>query len=41
MIIITMFIGRVGPLTMALLFANRQAKSRELVRYPEEKIMIG
>ncbi|MBR6767491.1 MAG: Trk family potassium uptake protein [Clostridia bacterium] len=41
MIIATMFIGRVGPLTMALLFANRQAKAKELVRYPEEKIMIG
>ncbi|MBE5773828.1 MAG: Trk family potassium uptake protein [Clostridiales bacterium] len=41
MIILTMFIGRVGPLTMALLFAHRQARSREMVRYPEEKIMIG
>lgn len=41
LIMLTMFIGRLGPLTMALLFANRQAKAKELVRYPEEKIMIG
>ena len=41
LIMLTMFIGRIGPLTMALLFANRQAKAKELVRYPEEKIMIG
>ena len=41
MIILTMFTGRVGPLTLALLFANRQNRSRELIQYPEEHVMIG
>ena len=41
LIIITMYIGRIGPLTMALLFAKLQSKQRELMRYPEEKVMIG
>ena len=35
-----MYLGRVGPLTLAFALANRtDAQSR--VRYPEEKIMIG
>ena len=41
LIIFTMFAGRVGPLTLALLFANRQNRTRELLHYPEEHIMIG
>ncbi|MBQ6374994.1 MAG: Trk family potassium uptake protein [Clostridia bacterium] len=41
MIILTMFTGRVGPLTLALLFARRQNRTRELIQYPEEHIMIG
>ena len=41
MIIITMYIGRIGPLTMALLFARRQDRSKELLRYPEDRVMIG
>ena len=40
-IIITMYIGRIGPLTMALLFMRRQSRSRELIRYPEDRVMIG
>jgi len=37
-IILTMFVGRVGPLTLALgLFAHHH----EPVRYPEERVMIG
>jgi trk system potassium uptake protein TrkH len=39
LIIITMFIGRVGPLTVAI--ALRDDKSKASFRYPEEKIMIG
>jgi trk system potassium uptake protein TrkH len=41
MIILTMFTGRVGPLTLALLFARRQNRTRELIQYPEEHVMIG
>ena len=41
LIIITMFIGRIGPLTMALLFTRRQSRAKELLRYPEDRVMIG
>ena len=41
LIIITMYIGRIGPLTMALLFSRKQNHSRELLRYPEDRVMIG
>ncbi|OPJ59058.1 TrkH family potassium uptake protein [Clostridium oryzae] len=37
-IIITMYFGRVGPLTLALALA-RQKKSS--IRYPEDKILVG
>ena len=36
-----MFLGRVGPLTLAIAVARRQGKARNLSKYPEEKIMIG
>jgi trk system potassium uptake protein TrkH len=39
LIILAMFIGRTGPLTLAFALAARRAPSR--VRFPEEKIMIG
>jgi len=39
-ILITMYLGRIGPLTMALLLARRQA-AEERFRYPEDRIMIG
>lgn len=38
-IILTMFIGRVGPLTLALAVALQSGKIS--YKYPEEKIMIG
>ena len=41
LIIITMYIGRIGPLTMALLFMRRQSRAKELIRYPEDRVMIG
>lgn len=40
LITIMMFIGRVGPLTMAFALAIH-AKSKSKVRYAEEKILIG
>ncbi len=41
LIIVTMYIGRIGPLTMALLFTKRQNRAREVLRYPEDRVMIG
>ncbi len=38
-IIITMFAGRVGPMTLAVAFA-RQVKN-QAIRYPEERIVVG
>lgn len=40
LLVVTMFIGRVGPLTLALA-AGRINPDRSRVRYPKEKILIG
>lgn len=40
LIIVTMFIGRVGPLTAALALSYRRLKKGKY-RYPEENILIG
>ncbi|MBQ9951437.1 MAG: Trk family potassium uptake protein [Clostridia bacterium] len=40
-LLITMYLGRIGPLTMALLLAKRQASSKENYRWPEDRVMIG
>jgi trk system potassium uptake protein TrkH len=39
LIIMTMFLGRLGPLTLA--FSLAKAKRKAHLRYPEEKIMVG
>lgn len=39
LIILTMFVGRVGPLTLALAFAQRERQVD--IRYAEEEVMIG
>ena len=39
-IVITMFLGRVGPLTLALLVGRRR-RSGAAIRYPEEGVMVG
>ncbi len=36
-----MFLGRIGPLTLAIALSRRQGIARKLSKYPEEKIMIG
>ena len=41
LIILTMFVGRVGPLSMGLLLTRRQNRAKELLNYPEEHILIG
>ncbi|QQB74458.1 potassium transporter KtrB [Fusobacterium canifelinum] len=38
LIIVTMFIGRLGPMTVALAFTNNK---KSLVKYPKEDILIG
>ncbi len=39
LIIVTMFVGRVGPLTLAVAFAQRERQVD--IRYAEEEVMIG
>ena len=41
LIILTMYMGRIGPLTMALVLAHRQGGDKVKVQYPEGHIMIG
>ena len=36
-----MFLGRVGPLTLAVAVARRQRNVKPVAKFPEEKIMIG
>lgn len=36
-----MFLGRVGPLTLAFAVAKRQGRIKTLSKHPEERIMIG
>lgn len=40
-VILTMFIGRVGPLTLAVAVAQKQQKNKGLYKYPEERIIVG
>ncbi|ABR47813.1 potassium uptake protein, TrkH family [Alkaliphilus metalliredigens QYMF] len=40
-IIFMMFAGRVGPLTIAYALATQQRKNKGMIRYPEEKIIVG
>ena len=41
LIILTMFIGRIGPLTLTLAIARRQSVGKDKLKYPEAEIMIG
>lgn len=38
---LTMFAGRVGPLTVALALASQQQKNKGAYKYPEEKVIVG
>lgn len=38
---ITMFIGRLGPITMALAFSLKGNKAKAHIKKPEEKVMVG
>lgn len=41
LLVLTMFMGRVGPLTLTLAFARRQSQTGNGIHYPEERIMVG
>ncbi|GAB6086848.1 TrkH family potassium uptake protein [Alkaliphilus crotonatoxidans] len=41
LIIVIMFFGRLGPLTVAFALARQQRKNKGTVKYPEEKVMVG
>lgn len=36
-----MYLGRIGPMTLALVLASRLGKSSNRVHYPEEQLLIG
>lgn len=40
-ILITMYAGRVGPLTLTLALAQRQIRCSKALKYPEDKMLIG
>ncbi|KMT22664.1 TrkH family potassium uptake protein [Clostridium cylindrosporum] len=40
-IIITMYAGRLGPLTLVLAFAYKQKTTNTTIKYPEDKILVG
>ncbi|PHV71615.1 Trk family potassium uptake protein [Sporanaerobium hydrogeniformans] len=40
-IIIMMFIGRLGPITMAVALMIKQSKYKGILQYPEEKVLVG
>ncbi len=40
-IILTMFIGRLGPLTLAFVLSQKRDKQEAHIKYPDERIMIG
>jgi trk system potassium uptake protein TrkH len=40
-ICLTMFIGRLGPVTMMVAFSLRDKKHKSTIRKPEEKILVG
>ncbi|WP_279230355.1 TrkH family potassium uptake protein [Thermohalobacter berrensis] len=41
LITVTMFAGRVGPLTIAFAIAKKQRKNKGTYRFPEERIIVG
>lgn len=40
-VLLTMYAGRVGPLTLALAFARKHQLSSTAVKYPEDKLLVG
>ncbi|MGV8146198.1 MAG: TrkH family potassium uptake protein [Alkaliphilus sp.] len=40
-VMLMMFVGRLGPLTVAFALANKLQKNNGKIRYPEENILVG
>ncbi len=40
-IIIGMFLGRLGPITVAIAISSKQKETENLIHYPQEDIMVG
>ena len=40
-IILLMYLGRIGPVTMAILFASKLGKRKNNRKLPEERVMVG
>lgn len=40
-IIVCMYIGRIGPISLAIAFIAKQKKTNNAMKYPEENIMVG
>ena len=40
-IVVLMFFGRVGPITIAMAMTGRARKDRKIKNYPEKRVMIG
>ncbi|WP_069997321.1 TrkH family potassium uptake protein [Cellulosilyticum sp. I15G10I2] len=40
-IIVTMFIGRLGPITMAVALMIKQSKDKGTIQYAEERVLVG
>ena len=40
-IIVLMYLGRIGPITMILAFTMKKRKMKNNIKMPEEKIMVG
>jgi trk system potassium uptake protein TrkH len=40
-IIFLMFAGRVGPLTITFALARQQKRNKGMVKYPEDKVLVG
>ena len=41
LLILAMYIGRVGPLTLTLALGHKQAQTKDAFRYPEERMLVG
>ena len=41
LLILAMYIGRVGPLTLTMALGHKQAQTKDAFRYPEERVLVG
>ena len=41
LVILLMYMGRIGPVTLALLFAGKVGKKKNGRSLPEERVMVG